>query len=159
MKGPRSSDLKRIKATFVDHVLWTQFNLKLLWEGKTLQDWVQEQISELNKIPLSSIRPVPADERGRFSPSSIERKHWVPVRVDPAEYRKARWRWSAMGVSMTEWFYKKIRDYCGNVDLDAAERAIMARETGAQPRGLAAQPGPSGSKPATQTRATRKARS
>lgn len=123
-----STALKRIKATFLDHILWTQFNLKLVWEGKTLQDWVQEQIADLNRIPLSSIRPVPDHARVRLLPSELERKHWVPVRVDPTEYRKARWRWSAMGVSMTEWFYKRILDYCGNVDLDAAEKAIMARE-------------------------------
>lgn len=123
-----SASLKRIKATFVDHVLWTQFNLKLLWEGKTLQDWVQEQISELNKVPLSSIRPIPQADRVKLSPSQLERKHWVPVRVDPNEYLKARWRWSAMGVSMTEWFYNRIRDYCGGVDLDAIEQAITSGE-------------------------------
>ena len=127
-----SSRLTRIKATFVDHILWTKFNLKLVMEEKTLQQWVQEQIEELNKVPLSSIRPVPLSQRIRLSPSSLERKHWVPVRVDPDQYRKARWRWSAMGISMSEWFYARIKSYAEDVDLDAAEKAILRRTTAGQ---------------------------
>ncbi len=127
--GARRAPLKRIKATFLDHTLWTKFNLKLLWENKSLQDWVNEQISELNRQSLSSLQPVRESERVRVSPSELERKHWVPVRVDPSEYRKARWRWSALGVTMTEWFYKRILDYCGDVDLDTIEKALTARES------------------------------
>lgn len=126
---PPSAALKRIKATFVDHILWTKFNLRLLWEGKTLQDWVQEEIAKLNKTPLSKFRPIPESERTRVLPSQLPRKHWVPVRVDPEEYRKARWRWSAMGVSMSEWFYKRIVDYCADVDLDAIEKALTSGRT------------------------------
>ena len=126
---PASASLKRIKATFLDHITWTKFNLRLIWEGQTLQDWVQQRIAELNKTPLSSIRPVPESERIRVLPSQLERKHWVPVRVDPEEYRKARWRWSAMGLSMSEWFQKQIADYCSDVDLDAIEKALTSRRT------------------------------
>jgi len=131
---PASSRLTRIKATFLDHVLWTKFNLKLVMDDKTLQEWVQEQLEELNKIPLSRFKPVPMSQRTRLSPSKLERKHWVPVRVDPDQYRKARWRWSAMGIPMSEWFYEKIKSYAENVDLDAVERAIMGRSTTEEPR-------------------------
>ncbi len=131
-KQPVSSRLTRIKATFVDHILWTKFNLKLVMEEKTLQQWVQEQIEELNNVPLSSVRPVPLSQRIRLSPSSLERKHWVPVRVDPDQYRKARWRWSAMGIPMSEWFYARIKSYAEDVDLDAAEKAILRRTTAGQ---------------------------
>lgn len=140
---PPSASLKRIKATFVDHILWTKFNLRLLWEGKTLQDWVQEEIARLNRTPLSKVRPVPESERTRVLPSQLPRKHWVPVRVDPEEYQKARWRWSAMGVSMSEWFYKRIVEYCADVDLDAIEKALTSgRSRGGGERSEGSVPGP-----------------
>jgi hypothetical protein len=133
-REPASSRLTRIKATFLDHVMWTKFNLKLVMDDKTLQDWVQEQLEELNKIPLSRFKPVPMSQRIRLSPSKLERKHWVPVRVDPDQYRKARWRWSAMGIPMSEWFYQKIKSYAESVDLDAAERAITGRSKAKETR-------------------------
>ena len=134
-----SSRLTRIKATFLDHILWTKFNLKLFMDHKTLEGWVHEQLEEFNKIPLSSFKPVPMSQRVRLSPSKLERKHWVPVRVDPEQYRKARWRWSAMGISMSEWFYQKIKNYAESVDLDAAERTITERSKGKETPGRSSQ--------------------
>jgi hypothetical protein len=42
-----TSRLVRVKGTYVDPVLWTKLNLKLVMENKTLQQWAQEAIEEL----------------------------------------------------------------------------------------------------------------
>jgi hypothetical protein len=125
-----TSRLVRVKGTYVDPVLWTKFNLKLVMENKTLQQWAQEAIEELNNMPLSEIKPVDPAQFVREDPPGPKRPHWVPFRLDPEQYRRARWRWSAMGISMTAWFYARIKDYAGHINLDEVEKAIISREKG-----------------------------
>jgi hypothetical protein len=106
--------------------LWLQFNLRLLFEGRTLKGWVAEQIRELNSEPIGKIQSL------ELPPEVLQkvhgRTHYLPVQVDAEEYQRARWRWDAMGVTMTDWFRWKVWEYAKDVDLDAAEQAIISEQ-------------------------------
>jgi|FaiFalDrversion2_1042247.scaffolds.fasta_scaffold21723_1 hypothetical protein len=35
-----------------------------------------------------------------------------------------------MGISMTAWFYARIKDHAGHINLDEVEKAIISKEKG-----------------------------
>lgn len=102
---------------FEDH---RQFQIKLLIENRTMQDWISEQVEALVSQPLDGVQPVPY---ARVTRKNI-RMHTIIVRVKGSTKWALKLRLSLMGIPYSAWIHQKIQEYIRDVDLSRLRETL-----------------------------------
>jgi len=109
----------------IPYDMWRAFQIRLLLEDLSMQEWVMAQVRVLLKTALSE---VPSHEYGRVARKGIETRQII-ARIPNADLRNLRMRLAKMGIPLSLWMYKAIEEYASAIDLDAMDRQIGLHRT------------------------------
>lgn len=102
---------------------WRKFQVKLLLDGRTMQDWILEHVMALVAKDFTEVEPMPYTRVPRTG-----RTHTIIARVDGKVKRALNLRLSLMGIPYSAWIHSKIKDYIQDIDLDRLKETVEAWE-------------------------------